>query len=62
MIFGFYKEDFGGSVKQAARLVARWYPDGPEKQLLLGGEFRAIQTDYDWTLNSQENYRKSRAR
>ena len=36
--------------------------DGPEKQLLLGGEFRAIQTDYDWTLNSQENYRKSRAR
>ena len=62
MIFGSYKDDFGGSVKEAARYAARWYPDGPEKQLLLGGEFSANQTSYDWTLNSQENFRKSRTR
>ncbi len=54
MIFGYYKEDFGGSVKDAAKFVARWYPDGPEKQMLLGGDFTAQQTNYDWTLNSKK--------
>ena len=62
MIFAYYKEDFGGSVKEAAKFASRWYPDAPEKQLLLSGDFRPSQTDYDWTLNSQENYRKLRAR
>ncbi|MBI3790626.1 MAG: DUF547 domain-containing protein [Gemmatimonadetes bacterium] len=58
MIFGYYKEDFGGSVKDAAKFMARWYPDGPEKQLLLSGDFKAVQTEYDWTLNSQANAKK----
>ena len=60
LIFSLYKEDFGGSVKSAAKYVARWYPDGAEKQFLLGGRFNTHQTDYDWTLNSQENFRKTR--
>ena len=59
LIFGLYREDFGGSVKEAARYAARWYPDGPEKQLLLSGDFKSIQTDYDWTLNSQENFKRA---
>jgi len=59
LIFSLYKEDFGGSDKSAAKYVARWYPEGAEKQLLLGGNFSTHQTDYDWTLNSQENFRKA---
>ena len=59
MIFGYYKEDFGGSVKDAAKFAAKWYPDGAEKQLLLSGDFSAKQTEYDWSLNSQENFRKT---
>ena len=59
LIFGTYKEDFGGSVKDAARYAARWYPDGPEKQLLLSRDFKSSQTDYDWTLNSQENFKRA---
>jgi hypothetical protein len=58
MIFGYYKEDFGGSVKESAKFMARWFPEGPEKQLLLSGDFKAVQTDYDWTLNSQANAKK----
>ncbi len=58
MIFGYYKEDFGGSVKESAKFMAKWFPDGPEKQLLLSGDFKTVQTDYDWTLNSQAKARK----
>ena len=58
MIFGYYQKDFGGSVKAAAKFAAKWYRDGGEKQLLLSGDFKASETDYDWTLNSQENFRK----
>ena len=58
MIFGYYKDDFGGSVRDAARFAARWYPDGPERQLLLSGDFVEHQLDYDWTLNSRQNARK----
>ncbi len=58
MIFGYYKEDFGGSVQAAGAFMARWFPEGPEKQLLLSGDFKAVETTYDWTLNSQANARK----
>ncbi len=57
MIFALYKDDFGGSIQSAARYAARWYPDGPSRQLLSSPSLRAHQTDYDWTLNSQENVR-----
>ena len=62
MIFGYYKEDFGGSVKESAKFLAKWFPEGAEKALLLSGDFKAVQTDYDWTLNSQVNFKKMASR
>lgn len=53
MIFAYYKADFGGSDARVGRFIARWYPDGPERQLLNSGNFRLSKTDYDWSLNSQ---------
>lgn len=54
LIFGYYKADFGGSIQASARFAARWYPAGsPERTLLESGDFRARETVYDWTLNSQ---------
>ncbi|MEP7381289.1 MAG: DUF547 domain-containing protein [Gemmatimonadota bacterium] len=59
MIFAYYKADFGGSLEAAARFMAHWYPEGgPERLLLTGGDFKAVETDYDWTLNSQENFKQ----
>jgi hypothetical protein len=46
-----YIEDFGGSHAAVGRYIARYFPDGPEKQLLLSGRFRTRETFYDWTLN-----------
>ena len=58
-ILDWYKEDFGTTDAAVARYVARFYPEGPEKQLLLSGRAKLATTDYDWTLNSME---KARAR
>ena len=52
-----YIKDFGGSTASVARYIARYHPPGPERELLLGGNFRMITTDYDWSLNSQANAR-----
>lgn len=56
-----YIKDFGGSEAAVGKYIARYYPEGPEKQLLVSGAFRAKETSYDWTLNSQANARKSKA-
>jgi hypothetical protein len=62
LIFGYYKEDFGGSLRSAGAYAARWFPAGSaERRLLESGDFRAVETDYDWTLNSQANARAQRA-
>ena len=53
-IFGYYKEDFGGDHRAIGRYIARFHPEGPEKNLLLSGEFMLEETEYDWTLNGQE--------
>lgn len=53
-IFDYYKEDFGTTDAAIARYVARFYPEGPEKQLLVSGKAKLVSTDYDWTLNSLE--------
>ena len=54
MIFGYYKSDFGGTIQGSARFAAKWFPTGSsERALLESGDFKAIQTEYDWTLNSQ---------
>ena len=57
----YYREDFGSSDKAIGHYLAQFYPDGPEKQLLLSGKYKLIATDYDWTLNSQEQMAKKLA-
>jgi hypothetical protein len=49
----YYREDFGSTDAAIGRTLAGFYPEGPEKQLLLSGKFKLVETDYDWTLNSQ---------
>ena len=49
----YYKEDFGGTDASVGKYLAGFYPEGPEKQLLSSGKFKLVETDYDWTLNSQ---------
>jgi hypothetical protein len=53
-IFEYYKEDFGTTDAAVGRYVARFYPPGPERQLLEGGAFTLRRTEYDWSLNSRE--------
>ncbi len=50
----YYREDFGSTDAAIGRYLARFYADGPEKRLLLSGQFKLVETPYDWTLNSQE--------
>jgi hypothetical protein len=54
----YYREDFGSTDGAIGIYLARFYPDGPEKRLLLSGRFKLVGTHYDWTLNSQEQARK----
>ena len=56
--FSNYLNDFGGSKAAMGRFIARYYPAGPEKLLLESGDFTAVKTDYDWSLNSQSNGRR----
>ncbi len=57
-----YIKDFGGSEAAVGRYVARYFPPGPERQLLESGAFAVAKTPYDWTLNSQANGRQSASR
>ena len=60
MIFGYYKADFGGTLVSAGKYAAHWFPAGSaERALLESGAFRAVETKYDWTLNSQANARRA---
>jgi len=57
-----YEKDFGGSREAVAKFIAAYYPAGAERQLLEGGKWKRWEyTDYDWTLNSQENARRLNA-
>ena len=59
MIFGYYKADFGGSLQGAGKFAAHWFAAGsPERLLLESGAFTAVETKYDWSLNSQANAKK----
>ncbi len=53
-ILTWYKDDFGGTDESLGRFLARYWPEGPERELLLSGRFRVRKTAYDWTLNSVE--------
>lgn len=58
-----YEKDFGGSKEAVARYIARFFPPGPERELLESGGWRRWEyTHYDWTLNSQANARAAAAR
>ena len=50
-IFVWYRADFGGSDAALGRYLARYWPDGPEQDLLRSGKFRLRETVYDWSLN-----------
>jgi hypothetical protein len=52
-----YIKDFGGSKRAVGAFIATWYPDGPAKALLESGDYTMVETNYDWTLNSQANAR-----
>jgi hypothetical protein len=52
-----YKDDFGGTDASLGRYLARFWPEGPPKDLLASGRFRLRKTPYDWTLNSREKGR-----
>ncbi len=56
-----YEKDFGGSEEAVARYIARFYPDGPARELLMGGDFEVRYTRYDWSLNSQERGARAEA-
>ncbi len=58
-ILVWYEDDFGGTDAALGRFLARYWPEGPARDLLASGRFRVRKTPYDWTLNSFE---KGRAR
>lgn len=60
--FNDYEKDFGGTDAAIMRFVARYHPPGPERDLLESGSARLSYTDYDWTLNSQEQARRLAAK
>ncbi|MDQ6613077.1 MAG: DUF547 domain-containing protein [Gemmatimonadota bacterium] len=50
-IFEWYRDDFGGSDKAVGKFIAQFYTAGPERDLLLSGDFSLKETDYDWSIN-----------
>jgi hypothetical protein len=50
-LFGWYREDFGGTDAALGQFLARYFPAGPEKALLESGRFERRETAYDWALN-----------
>jgi hypothetical protein len=50
-ILVWYRNDFGGSDAAIGRFLARYWRDGPEKDLLLTGRYQLRETAYDWGLN-----------
>ena len=51
-ILDWYRKDFGGEDAALGRFLARYWPEGEERSLLLSGRFRLKTTDYDWSLNA----------
>lgn len=53
-----YIKDFGGSEAAVGKFIAKYYAPGAARDVLTSGSFKMVETDYDWTLNSQANARK----
>ncbi|MCU0648608.1 MAG: DUF547 domain-containing protein [Gemmatimonadaceae bacterium] len=61
LIFNYYKKDFGGTEASVGKYLAPWYPAGsPERAFLEKGQYKFVQTEYDWTLNSVAQARAQR--
>jgi hypothetical protein len=56
-----YIKDFGGSNASVGRYVARYFPAGAQRDLLMSGDFKVEVTNYDWKLNSVSNARRAAA-
>jgi hypothetical protein len=54
-IFRWYREDFGANDQELLGYLGGFFPSGPERERLERGDLRVEYTEYDWTLNSQEN-------
>jgi hypothetical protein len=52
-VFDWYQVDFGGTKAAVGRYLASYFPEGPERALLLSGAFELRYTDYDWSLNGK---------
>ena len=50
-VFGWYRDDFGGTNEGIGRFLAPYFPPGPERELLESGRFERRETAYDWALN-----------
>jgi len=54
-IFTWYREDFGGTLAGVGAFWARYVSAGPEQELLRGGKFRWVDTEYDWRINMRRD-------
>ena len=52
-IFDWYQDDFPSGKEGLGRYLARFFPPGPERELLESGDFDIEHTDYDWSLNAR---------
>lgn len=61
-IFTWYREDFGGTLAGVGAFWARYVEDPAAQRLLRSGQFRWVDTDYDWTLNIRRPARAGASR
>lgn len=54
-IFDWYRDDFPAGTDGLGGYLARFFPAGPERDLLEGGRFKTEFTDYDWSLNAKRD-------
>lgn len=50
-IFTWYREDFGGTLSGVGAFWARYVDEPAAQRLLRSGQFRWVDTEYDWSLN-----------
>lgn len=61
-IFTWYREDFGNTLAGVGAFWARYVTDSAAQALLRSGEFRWVDTDYDWSLNLRQPIRAGASR
>ncbi len=57
-IFTWYREDFGNTLAGVGRFWAPYVSDPAAQALLRSGEFRWVDTEYDWSLNIRPRARQ----